>query len=766
MRLSFYKSFLTFVFAILLPGIGYAQHCVKGKVVDSESQKALQGVAVIVKGTTRGVITDSTGTFSICNQSRIDALIISHLGYFPVEAKVVGGNDVLMVTLKPTVISIEQVVVTATLNPQSTWEVPAMVTAIDSVNVKGSPNTNVDNFLKTIPGLFVDRSNGVYSKNASVTMRGLDGSNRVLILYDGAPLNKTSYGFINWSLISPDLVDQIEVVHGPSSALFGNNAMAGVINIRTKNPIDSPFYGTVTAEAGGFGLLGARATLGGKIPVLKKGVNLMTYGFWREGDGYIAEPLAIRDSTNMPLYLKEKGATFKMFIPVTDSSSFFVGGNIYTDKRGAGRTVYMSDGSYDAYTTQRIRFGYNGKVEEYLLDIYGFAQHEVYKRQNENLNTSAEYKLFHTIQVSGDVGLWANASRQLIFSNNITFGIDLKHGWMDAEDIYRTSTDYVERDGKVTFAAAFVQDEQNLFNGKLKILAGLRFDYATFFDGYLNVVDPTKNTGFANDTVAYFPENSWQSINPKLGVRFMPYDWMSVYGSVSSGFMPAKLDDLCSSRKITKGFKLANPSLKPEHLITYELGGGVKFNNMIRLDIAAFYSNGSDFQYFVSTGDSIDTGGSEIKPIVKRENITSVRVYGGEISLKVVPVKWMLLRGNYSFNRSKITDFEANPLVNIDLTNKALAEVPIEQASIEAFVVSKYVNVGLIWTFIGEQWGDEVNSYKNDSWNTFDLRIWKEYKDFKLTLDVFDLLDKPYADKKGLMSPGRFFQMSLSYSFK
>lgn len=78
--------------------------------------------------------------------SRIDALIVSHLGYFPVETKVVEGSDILVVALKPTSIPIEQVVITAILNPQSTWEVPAMVSAIDSVSVKGSPNTNVDNF--------------------------------------------------------------------------------------------------------------------------------------------------------------------------------------------------------------------------------------------------------------------------------------------------------------------------------------------------------------------------------------------------------------------------------------------------------------------------------------------------------------------------------------------------------------------------------------------------------------------------------------------
>ena len=75
------------------------------------------------------------------------------------------------------------------------------------------------------------------------------------------------------------------------------------------------------------------------------------------------------------------------------------------------------------------------------------------------------------------------------------------------------------------------------------------------------------------------------------------------------------------------------------------------------------------------------------------------------------------------------------------------------------------VNVGLLWTYIGQQWGDDVNSYKIDSWNTFDLRLWRDYRSFRVALDIFDVLDNPYYDKKGLISPGRFFQCSVKYSF-
>lgn len=751
----------------LLPFSLLSQNCIKGRIIDFSTKNSLVGATVRVKDTQIGAVTGNDGSFSICSTDlRMASIVVSHLGYRVKTANEL-SNENIVIELIPLAFPIEQVVITATLSPQKTWEVPAMVSVVDSISLQSSPAANVDNLLRTVPGLFIDRSKGVFSKNASVTMRGLDGSNRVLILYDGTPLNKTSYGFINWSLISPDIVDQIEVVHGPSSALFGNNAMAGVINIRTKEPKDLPLYGSVTAEGGGFGFFGARASVGGKTNLLGSELRLVVNGFARRGDGYIAEPLQIRDTTNVPLYLEEKGFTFKMVAPRNDSSSFYIGGNLYTDKRGAGRAVYMPDGSYDAYTTQRIHLGYKVEKRALTYEAYGFVQWEKYDRQNESLNTTGDtYRLFHTNQISGDLGLWLNASMPVGVANKITAGVDLKHGWMDATDIYRTSTDWVFRYGKVTFGALFLQDEHSFLSGKLKLLSGIRFDYASFYDGVLEVKDPTKNTGFTSDTTANFPKSSWLALNPKLGLRYIATNWLSLYGSVSTGFMPAKLDDLCSSRKITKGFKLANPNLKPEHLVTYETGGSIKLNSILRFDAALYFSQGSDFQYFVATGDSIDTGGTEIKPIVKRENITSVQVYGGEFSVKASPLKWMFIKGSYSLNHSKIEAFKVNPTLDIDLTGKGLAEVPLNQASVELYLTSKKVaSLGIIWTRIGSQWGDEVNSYKVNPWNTFDLKMWREFRGAKLSVDVYDLFDNPYIDKKGLMSPGRYFLVTLSYNF-
>jgi iron complex outermembrane recepter protein len=762
MRTVLYITFLTLFISISL----FSQNCITGRVIDSRTQQPISSVTVKIVERNIGTVTNSNGNFTLCDiKQDFSNLVFSHIGYKSTFRVSLKGNEFVDIFLEESPIELNPIVITATLTPQSTWEVPAMVSVIDSIRLRSQSALNTDNYLRTIPGLYIDRSNGVFSKNAAVTMRGLDGSNRVLILYDGAPLNKTSYGFINWSLISPDMVDQIEVVHGPSSALFGNNAMAGVINIRTKEPLNSPFYGSVTGEVGGFGLYGTRAMLGGKIPILKRGINVMVNGFYRNGDGYIIDPPQTRDSLSAKAYIIEKGVVVKTIIPISDSSTFYLGGNYYDDKRGAGVAVYMNDGSFDAYNTNRLRFGYNGIIENIKLEVYAYAQKEKYFKQSENINESGEYKLSHTFQTSGDLGLWANASRKIGNNDEIIGGIDIKHGWMDAEDIYRTSTDDLLRKGKVTFAAAFLQDEYSLLNAKLKILGGLRFDVATFYDGLLKVSDPTKNTGFNKDTLSNFPKSSWSDLNPKVGLRYFPNDWLSVYGSVASGFMPAKLDDLCSSRKITKGFKLANPNLKPEHLITYELGGGIKVNSILRLDAALYLSNGNDFQYFVSTGDSIDVSG-ELKPIVKRENITSVRVFGSEFSVNINPTKWLIIRGNFSLNHSEIKKYKINPLADTtNLKGKSLAEVPTKQASAEAIFQNRFVNAGLVWVYIGSQWGDEINSYKINSWNTFNLRLWKDFKSIKLTLDIQDLLNNPYTDKKGYISPGRFVQFSATYSF-
>ena len=172
---------------------GYSQTCITGRVIDARTNQPLSGVTIKIAEKALGAVTDSNGNFSLCDiKQAFSNIVISHIGYKSELKSRVRLNEIIEVNLMESPIELNPIVVTATLTPQSTWEVPAMVSVIDSINLRSQSALNTDNYLRTIPGLYIDRSNGVFSKNAAVTMRGLDGSNRVLILYDGEPLNKTS----------------------------------------------------------------------------------------------------------------------------------------------------------------------------------------------------------------------------------------------------------------------------------------------------------------------------------------------------------------------------------------------------------------------------------------------------------------------------------------------------------------------------------------------------------------------------------------------
>lgn len=100
------------------------------------------------------------------------------------------------------------------------------------------PANNTDDILNGVANVYVHRPWGIFSKSASVTMRGLPGSSRTLILLDGVPMNKVGGGSVNWNIIEPYDIEDVEIVKGPSSAIYGNNAMTGVVNIKTKKPDD------------------------------------------------------------------------------------------------------------------------------------------------------------------------------------------------------------------------------------------------------------------------------------------------------------------------------------------------------------------------------------------------------------------------------------------------------------------------------------------------------------------------------------------------
>lgn len=133
----------------------------------------------------------------------------------------------------------DQVVVSASRVEQEIVNAPAAVTVIGSEQLEAQPGSDYSQMLRQAPGVNVTRmtnsSYTVTSRSSSIT-----GARHQLVLVDGRPVHQ-EYGAVAWSMLSGDLdnLERIEVVNGPASAVWGANAMTGVINMITKAPRDA-----------------------------------------------------------------------------------------------------------------------------------------------------------------------------------------------------------------------------------------------------------------------------------------------------------------------------------------------------------------------------------------------------------------------------------------------------------------------------------------------------------------------------------------------
>ncbi|MBC8147420.1 MAG: TonB-dependent receptor, partial [Bacteroidetes bacterium] len=209
-----------------------------------------------------------------------------------------------------------------------------------------------------------------------------------------------------------------------------------------------------------------------------------------------------------------------------------------------------------------------------------------------------------------------------------------------------------------------------------------------------------------------------------------------------------------------------NPELGPEYISNYEIGFNFKFFNKLFIEPSVYYSLGKDFQYFVGTGDSIDTGSDEIKPVYQRKNISNIEVIGGEISTKYHLLKSLHLTANYTFNNSTIKDYKRPENIKNDITGNYLIEVPKHMVYAGVSWKNKYFNTTISYNYISSQWYDDENTVAIDEYDIIDLQISKEFaKNYYVSLNIQNILDDEYIDRKGYLSPGRFVTGEIKFKF-
>ena len=220
---------------------------IKGVVSNKESGEPLIGANILIQETSQGSATDINGAYLIDNvKSCLDCvytLKALYIGYeeYTTKIKVLNENDInLNLVLSPTSLEVETTKVIGKKRRDKITDAPAAIELVSAKDIKKEESTNLGAYLKGIKGVDFT-SSGV--NNYSISVRGFNSSftSRLLTLTDGRIANIPALRVINYSTVpqSSKDIESIEIVLGPSSALYGANAHSGVVNIISKSPADS-----------------------------------------------------------------------------------------------------------------------------------------------------------------------------------------------------------------------------------------------------------------------------------------------------------------------------------------------------------------------------------------------------------------------------------------------------------------------------------------------------------------------------------------------
>jgi vitamin B12 transporter len=273
----FYSRYViaSMIFSLMICGSVFAQTTSTGTlngILTDASKRAISGARVVVtsrgslKGRTLVVATDSRddGTFKLPLPAGEYRVTITRDAFVKIERDVTvtaGQQMELNFQLEIAPLS-ASVVVTAESNPVETTSSPVRVDTVTRQQIDAQETISLPDLLSTLPGITVART-GAEGGQTTLFLDGAN-SNHTQILIDGAPINDSG-GFIDLSNLMLDNVEKVELVHGAESALYGSDAMAGVIQIFTKRGDTRTPELDLTGDGGSFGTGHGSAELSGLL---------------------------------------------------------------------------------------------------------------------------------------------------------------------------------------------------------------------------------------------------------------------------------------------------------------------------------------------------------------------------------------------------------------------------------------------------------------------------------------------------------------------
>ena len=512
---------------------------------------------------------------------------------------------------------LDEMVVSATRSEKKLLDTAASVSLITDKDLNKMHINNLDEAFVKIPGVYVGRLSGIGSTTSQTVMRGVNAANSVAVLVDGVQVNDSYNGSVTWSAIPVDMVKRVEVLRGPASVLYGGNALAGVINIITKD-VDKTSVNLKLSY-------GSNNTQNHSLYVAGKASDKLDFNVnyeKKKTDGYITDPVlsskavfgAETTTTNTGakrwiIGNKGKrqwdentvGVGFKYHFDESKSLALDFTKNEYEYSYSAPTSYFGDDiikkaGTYFSTPGEKASNKYNMTYNDSKNGwkaVVGYS--DQYKQHDTSISKATDSSKPNT-RFSFDL----QKNQTISANNNAAFGLNYRKDEMDAT-VYKLA-DKFNSDSKIAVDSmasgtnksfsAYVMDEHK-FSDRWTATAGLRYDkWST--DG--RILLPNKTEAINYD------ESTYDNWSPSLSVMYKPEADSSVYLSWGKAFEAPSLYRMYSSSYSSNVYNIANPNLKPQKAETFELGYKKDLNNKSAIGVSVYDTKYKGLLYKNSLG--------------------------------------------------------------------------------------------------------------------------------------------------------------------
>ena len=421
---------------------------------------------IILKGTTRGAVSDSEGHFNITQVPYgTYTIVLSSVGYVTLQKSIrIGGPSLHeKFVMNEDVSTLNEVVVTGTMKEVTKLQSPIPVEVYSPVLFRKNPTSNIFESMNMINGVQPQLNCNVCN-TGDIHINGLEGP-YTMVLIDGMPIVSSLSTVYGLSGIPNSIVKRIEVVKGPASTLYGSEAVGGLINIITKDPGSAPKYqadvfGTSVGEMNAD--LSTRFMAGRASSLV--GVNAFNFGtLWD-----------INHDNFTDVTLQKRISVFnKWTLPTRTGKSSSIAWRYFTENRWGGELQWTEG---DRGTDRH----YGESIYTKRWEVIG--EHPL--SRNENLTLNYSYNFHHqdsyygTVKYLADqhVGFFQMRYNKRMGRHDLLFGSPLRYIFYNDNTPGTTSTDGTDQPSVTILPGIFVQDEMEL-SKRTSLLAGARYDH-------------------------------------------------------------------------------------------------------------------------------------------------------------------------------------------------------------------------------------------------------------------------------------------------